>query len=292
MELDLELAAKLNATLDTLADEATKRAQLWRRLEDAFAHTPGDYPITGSGTTDQTTPPTPATVTATSAPTPLPLTVSAGTKFTFNLVIATVTHRFLVTPGTYATVTALAAALNTAFTTTTTAKFSTFVTVTVVGGNLVFTTVITGTAANSYSLTGTGGAGTLLTSLGLPGTKVFHGGSAGSATGSVVITCGGPTQGRQWQVRQLLVAGPTQGSIFYYVGATQPQTTPFQVIGLKDTTKTRWPAPAFYGTHQFIVNPSEKLWVVVTGATADTQVVVSGTAEDYELAAVRAAWSE
>lgn len=113
-----------------------------------------------------------------------------------------------------------------------------------------------------------------------------------NASGLAVIQCQGPPQGRQWQVRQLTVGGPTKGVVYSYASASQPITSPLQIIGMKDATKTRWPCPGFYGTHQFMVNPSEILWVVVATSTDTTQVVVSGAAEDYELAAVRAAWSE
>ena len=171
MELDLELAAQLSASLDSVADRLSQQVTAWKQLEAAMSHTPADYPITGSGYT-------------------------------------------VVTP-------------------TTTTKS-------------------------------------------LP----------------LVVACQGPQSGRQWQVRQLLVAGPTAGDIYFYAAASEPITSPLQIIGMKDTTKTRWPAPAFYGTHQFILNPRENLYVVVTTAPPTVQVIVSGTAEDYELAAVRAAWSE
>lgn len=110
--------------------------------------------------------------------------------------------------------------------------------------------------------------------------------------GIAIILCQGPQTGRQWMLRQLLVAGPTAGAVYFYATASKPITHPLQIIGMKDTTKTRWPCPAFYGTHQFILNPREDLWVVVTTAGNSTPVVVSGTAEDYQPAANRATWSE
>ena len=104
-----------------------------------------------------------------------------------------------------------------------------------------------------------------------------------NATGLAVVACGGPALGRQWQVRQVAVSGPEKGSVAFYACPAAPALG--QGLGLKDSTKSRWPAPAFYGTHQFVLNPPEQVFVVVTTATATTQVVVSGTAEDYELGA-------
>lgn len=104
-----------------------------------------------------------------------------------------------------------------------------------------------------------------------------------NATGVVVIACGGPARGRQWQVRQLTVAGPTKGVVRLLALAAAP-TSPYNQ-GLKDTTATRWPCPGFWSTHQLVLQGGETLWVVVTAATATTAVAVNGTAEDYDLVA-------
>ena len=108
---------------------------------------------------------------------------------------------------------------------------------------------------------------------------------AGTTTpaGVAVISCGGPARGRQWQVHQLSVAGPIKGAVRLLALAVVP-VAPW-VQGLKDTTTTRWPAPAFYGVRQLVVEGGETLWVVVTGATATVGVTVTGTAEDYDLVA-------
>ncbi len=107
-----------------------------------------------------------------------------------------------------------------------------------------------------------------------------------NATGVAVISCGGPARGRQWQVRQLAVAGPAKGVVRLLALAVTP-TSPYNA-GLKDVTATRWPAPGFYSTHELVLQGGETLWVVVTGATASTAVTVNGSAEDYDLAAYRA----
>lgn len=107
-----------------------------------------------------------------------------------------------------------------------------------------------------------------------------------STAGTVVISCGGPSRGRQWQVRQLVVAGPAKGVLRLLALAVTP-TSPYNQ-GLKDTTATRWPAPGFWSTHELILQGGETLWVVVTGATATTEVLVNGSAEDYDLVAYRA----
>lgn len=116
-------------------------------------------------------------------------------------------------------------------------------------------------------------------------------GSTGS-TGTAVFSCGGPSQGRIWQVRALAIGG--QGlaagiARFYAIGA-KPLTTRVQVLGCKDSTtfKTYPLRTNTYGAHQFIITPMEQLWVVVTTATHTVTVQVSGQAEDYDFAAYKA----
>lgn len=106
-----------------------------------------------------------------------------------------------------------------------------------------------------------------------------------NSSGTVVFACQGPDVGRQWQLRNLVVGGVTKGALYFYALGAEP--TAGQLPGLKDATKTRWPAPSFYGTHQFVLQPHEKLWVAVTTATDTAQVFATGTAEDYVVAAYR-----
>jgi len=107
-----------------------------------------------------------------------------------------------------------------------------------------------------------------------------------NATGTCVLSLKGPARGRQWQLRQLFVAGPVKGTVTFYSLAVTPSIGDW--IGAKDSTKTRWPAPGFYSTRQFVLQGGETLWVVVTGATATTSVICNGTAEDYDLVAYKA----
>lgn len=114
--------------------------------------------------------------------------------------------------------------------------------------------------------------------------------------GVAVFSCRGPNTGRQWQVNQLVVGGvatakPTKGRVLFYAAASQPIVTATgknpPITGLKDTTKTVWPAPAFYSTHQFILQPRDDLWIMVVTATHTVAVEASGTAEDYDIAAYK-----
>ena len=93
------------------------------------------------------------------------------------------------------------------------------------------------------------------------------------------------------EVRQFLLAGPTAGDMYFTRGVRANHELSLNIIGMKDTTKTRGPPPPSC-KHQFILNPRENLYVVVTTAPPTVEVIVSGTAEDHELAVVRAAWSE
>jgi hypothetical protein len=112
-----------------------------------------------------------------------------------------------------------------------------------------------------------------------------------SSTGTVLIGCKGPQQGSQWTVRSILVAGPTTGKIYFYAAASRPILTPLQYLEMRDCTSTRWPAPSFYGDHQFVINPRENLYVLVTTATHTTGVVVNGVAESYDLSVGRHRYS-
>lgn len=114
------------------------------------------------------------------------------------------------------------------------------------------------------------------------------GGGKTNATGTVVFNCRGPAQGRLWQVRRLVIGGPSKGKALFYSVGSPPASTGGQVTGLVDLSST-WPNRAFYSTHQFVVVPSNLLFVVVVTATATTDVQVDGAVEDYDLAAYRGA---
>lgn len=110
-----------------------------------------------------------------------------------------------------------------------------------------------------------------------------------NTAGLALVACGGPARGRQWQVRQLAVAGPKKGTIRVLTLGVTP-TSPYNQ-GLKDGDQFKTTVTfkaTFYSTHEMIVQGGETLWVVVTGATATTEVIINGAAEDYDIAAYKA----
>ncbi len=120
----------------------------------------------------------------------------------------------------------------------------------------------------------------------------IHGQSSTGTTGAAVFSCGGPTQGRVWQIRSLAIgaSGIAAGIARFYAAGSAPQTTGLQLIGARDTTtfKTFSLRTRFYSTGQFLLHAPQQLWVVVVTATHTVTVGVDGIAEDYDWAAYRA----
>lgn len=105
--------------------------------------------------------------------------------------------------------------------------------------------------------------------------------------GNVITSFGHPQQGRIWQVRRLTIAplavgGGTAGTLYIVRQGAPPND--LSLANLVDVA-TSMPLVAFYGTHQFVVRPGERVWGIFTGGTNGQQYVGSMQVEDWEEAA-------
>ena len=115
------------------------------------------------------------------------------------------------------------------------------------------------------------------------------------ASGPLFIDLGHPDQGRYWQVRHVAVAGvpitATAAGVAYIYKRGAPPSD-LGVTGWIDYTSLPLPQPAFYSTHQFVVNPSEHVWVVIVGGTVGQQYAAHAIVEDWAGTAFGAALVE
>ena len=120
---------------------------------------------------------------------------------------------------------------------------------------------------------------------------------AAPSTGLVTFDCGGPTTGRIWHIKRLVVGGlhlstPAVGSAEVYSTGWIPDATGTFQASLSDlqdatilvpSTLTQLPNIANYDDGQVVVQNGEHLWVVVRSATASQSYVVAGTAKDIRI---------
>lgn len=102
---------------------------------------------------------------------------------------------------------------------------------------------------------------------------------------NLVIDCGSPPQGFIWQIRHVMISGPTigvaaPGSAYSIIQGQPPAAfnTPFSnVFDIANTI----PLPAFYGTRQYWIDGGDHLWVVVVNGTAGLTYQAQATAEQW-----------
>jgi len=114
-------------------------------------------------------------------------------------------------------------------------------------------------------------------------------------SGVVTFNLGGPSVGRIWHVKRLVVGGLTlataaAGTAEAYATGWIPDAistgTPTSLSDLMDATilisapQTDLPNIGNYEDGQFVVQSREKLWVVIRGATSGQFYVAAGTAKD------------
>lgn len=124
-----------------------------------------------------------------------------------------------------------------------------------------------------------------------PAPAPLHGQGDTGANGTCVFSCGGPSQGRVWQIRSLAIGGVglLAGTARIYAAGARPSSS-LQMIGLRDLTTFHTSAARtrFYSTGQFVLNAPTTLWVVVVTATHTVNVMVDGIADTFDFAAYRA----
>lgn len=125
-----------------------------------------------------------------------------------------------------------------------------------------------------------------------PAPVPIHGQGQTGASGACVFSCGGPSQGRIWDVRSLAVggAGLLAGKVRFYAAGAPPSSAGLQMIGLRDATtfKTSPVRCNTYGAGHFSLSAPTTLWVVIVTATHTLSVMVDGIAWTFDFAAYHA----
>lgn len=109
------------------------------------------------------------------------------------------------------------------------------------------------------------------------------------------IDLGGPSYGRVWEVRSLIIGGITwattvAGTGQIMVASTKPSSTP--PVGTLQDVATSMPAKAFYSSGQFRVLHPNHIFIVVVGGTASTLYSAGGDALDMPAIGLHAVTTE
>ena len=105
-----------------------------------------------------------------------------------------------------------------------------------------------------------------------------------ASTGNLVMSLGGPSYGRLWEVKHLTVGGAlwtstVAGQALIVVSPASGQTAP-ALSDVADEAGTL-PNVAYYSTRQLVVRHPNHLYVVILSPTATTQYSVGGQATDF-----------
>ena len=108
--------------------------------------------------------------------------------------------------------------------------------------------------------------------------------AAADASGAATLVLGGPTVGRQWEVRGIRVGGLTPsttaaGVADVYISASG---TPASTADWVDRASAL-PLPATYGAGELVLHERELLVLVVSGGTSGQVYVASAAVTDYDL---------
>jgi hypothetical protein len=128
--------------------------------------------------------------------------------------------------------------------------------------------------------------------------RPLRAGATSAATGNLTLGLGGPSQGRRWEIRHLVVGGATWGSTVagtaeFYVSSV-PSVVDAVGRNLADLVDQAsgstppLPANAFYSSGQIVLRFPQELKCVIVGPTATTQYNLGGSAIETPDAAVRA----
>lgn len=105
--------------------------------------------------------------------------------------------------------------------------------------------------------------------------------------GNFSVSLGGPSQGRKWLIRQLVIGGgafpyTAAGTGYLYCGATDPAGPGGAISsGLDDFTSGTFPQTAWYSNRQLVVWANQRVYMLISGGTAGTQYFVNGQVEDW-----------
>ena len=101
------------------------------------------------------------------------------------------------------------------------------------------------------------------------------------AAKDLVLNLGGPSYGRLWEVRRLVVGGANWAAVVggradIIIAANAPLNTPPRALSdVVDVAKSL-PSVAFYSSGQLVLRNPQQLYVVIATPTATTQYAVGG----------------
>ena len=101
-----------------------------------------------------------------------------------------------------------------------------------------------------------------------------------AASGVLIMNLGGPSYGRLWEVRRLIIGGATWGATVagrgdIVVAANTPNATNRSLPDIVDVAASL-PSVAFYSSGQIVLRNPQQLYVVIVNPTATTQYAVGG----------------
>lgn len=110
-------------------------------------------------------------------------------------------------------------------------------------------------------------------------------GTANSSGSAFALDLGGPTYGRLWEVRRLVVGGATWGTTAagtaqVVVLPTSPETTTDPAMTDVVDEAASLPSRAFYSSGQLVVRSPQRLWVVILSPTASQSYAAGGEGFD------------
>lgn len=104
------------------------------------------------------------------------------------------------------------------------------------------------------------------------------------SSGAFVLDLGGPSYGRLWELRRLVIGGNNWGSTVsgraeIIVSSTRPSLTARNLADIVDELTTL-PARAFYSSGQVVLRSPDRLYVVLANPSATTAYSVGGAGFD------------
>ena len=111
--------------------------------------------------------------------------------------------------------------------------------------------------------------------------------SVNAGGSDLVLALGGPTQGRLWHLRTLVVGGLTYatvaaGTALLVRSAMRPTNAATLGLSAVLDQATSLPLPAGYSRGQMVIRNPEKFYVIIVGGTASQAYVAAGSIEEFQ----------
>lgn len=112
------------------------------------------------------------------------------------------------------------------------------------------------------------------------------------SSGAFILDLGGPSYGRLWEVRRLIIGGNNWGSTVggradVIISSTRPSLNARNLADIVDEAVSL-PSRAFYSSGQVVLRSPDRLYVVIANPTASTAYSVGGAGYDVPDSPTRA----